>query len=387
VTATETTSAASVQRAPVGPAERKAWLAVVAATALLGVGGFVNSFERVNERMVPYFGHLAWTVPLSSDLGILIFTALDLLMAYRDIRSVWLRHVPRALVAVTIYLNVVGETALEGQVAHAVLPGVWVIAVEVAGIAVRSIFGLQTERKAMDRIRRSRWLLAPRTTLRLRRRMVLTEETNLTAALERDLTYELARADLRDRYGWLGLGWRFRAPRRTKLLLRRGAITPGGNPTLAPVPETNRETASETSGETGPAPQGRTRDHRRDLNGDRPRAITAATTGTTRTRAEGTKPTEVDLGELVAGIATRYQATGERLSRRALIDEVRAAGHRIGTKKATELLAEHTTATGSQESARTGEHTVAGFPSGQPARPHTPTPPGAAALVPIVGGQ
>src|SRR5262245_28261800 len=81
----------SRRQPPVGTTERNVWITVVTGTALLGIAGFVNSFERVNRAMAPYFGGLAWTVPLAVDLGILVFTALDLLLAYRDLRSVWLR--------------------------------------------------------------------------------------------------------------------------------------------------------------------------------------------------------------------------------------------------------------------------------------------------------
>lgn len=294
--------------------ERSAWVVVVAGLALLGAAGFVNSYERVNQRMIPYFGDLAWTVPLSIDVGILIFTALDLLMAYRDIRSVWLRYVPRGLIAVTIYLNVVGETTWEGRISHAVLPGLWVIAVEVAGTAVRSIFGLRTTRAQLDRIRRSRWLLAPVSTARLRRRMVLREETSLTDARSRDLAFELAKADMRDRYG--PVSWRWKAPRRERLLLRRGEVAPVNgtalalNPAPVPVPA-----------ETTP--------HRDRTNGRRP--------GSNR-RPGTTALTETELIALAEQVADQMANGGVALTRRPFIERMRDAGHPIGTARAGALL-------------------------------------------------
>lgn len=303
-----------LDRPPVTDAERTAWIVVVAGTALLGIAGFVNSFERVNQRMVPYFGHLAWTVPLAVDIGILLFTALDLLMAYRDIRSVWLRYVPRALVAVTVYLNVVGETTMEGRVAHAVLPIVWVIAVETAGVAVRAVFGMKTERARLDRIRRSRWLLAPVSTARMRRAMILSEETSLPAARQRWTAYRLAKADLRDHYGHFA--WMWKAPRRTRLVLRSWETDPDPVTDLVPTPA-----------ETGPET---TRDHR----SARRRATNARPARTNR------RPvlTDADLTRVAETIAEQMAADGVALTRRPFVDRMRAAGHPIGTNKAKALL-------------------------------------------------
>jgi hypothetical protein len=363
---------------PVGTTERNVWITVVIATALLGIAGFVNSFERVNRAMAPYFDGLAWTVPLAVDLGILVFTALDLLLAYRDLRSVWLRYVPRALVAVTIYLNVVGEPALEGRVAHAVLPGVWVIAVEVAGIAARQIFGLRTDRARLDRVPRNMWLLAPRSTLRLRRRMILRQQTSLAAATDLDLAYELARADLRDQWGWCGFGWRLRAPRRTKLLLRRGAITTTGPLTLTLPTETGPETtngagtgtgagtgetASDTASDTGPGPRDRSRDRQQNRQRDRTRGPARGRPGITDA---GAGP-DMDLTSFAETLDDQCHTEGRRLSRRALTATARAAGYEIGTKRATELMAH--LATRRAGLAPTGGHTLASFPPGNPPRP------------------
>jgi len=331
---TFTTDPTSAGRAPVGDIERNCWIAVVAATAVLGIVGFANSFERVNERMIPYFGHLAWTVPLAVDVGILIFTALDLLMAYRDIRSVWLRYVPRALIAVTIYLNVVGETAWEGRVAHAVLPAVWAIAVEVAGIAVRTIFGLKTERAQMDRVRRSRWLLAPVSTARLRRRMVLREETSLAEARSRDLAFELAKADLRDRYK--PVLWRFRAPRRERLLLRRGEVAPAtaeAPPEGATFPRKphrwveadEAETGTETGPETTPA---------------RPVPARRTNGGRSRTKAGDRTPARSweELVPAAETVADQMATDGLPLTRRPFMDRMSTAGYPIGTGRAKPLI-------------------------------------------------
>jgi hypothetical protein len=257
-------------------------------------------------------------VPLSIDVGILIFTALDLLMAYRDMRSWWLRFVPRGLVVATIYLNVVGETTVEGRVAHAVLPGLWVVAVEVAGTAVRSIFGLRTQRAQMDRVRRSRWVLAPVSTARLRRRMILREETSLTTARQRDLAFELAKADMRDTYG--PVSWRWKAPRRQRLLLRRGELTPVPStamaltpPLMVPaLPETARRDQAETNG---------TR---------RPRG--------TETARRAPELTETEFLALAERVADQMTTQGQTLTRRPFMAAMRDQGCPVGTAKAAALL-------------------------------------------------
>lgn len=61
----------------------------------------------------------------------------------------------------------------------------------------------------MDSARVSRWLLAPWSTARLKRRMVLWEIRSYPDALRRERDRVLARAEMRNSYGW---AWRWRAP-------------------------------------------------------------------------------------------------------------------------------------------------------------------------------
>jgi hypothetical protein len=322
---------------PVGPGERVAWTGVVVLTAALGTIGFVNSFARVQEAMVPYFGGLAWTVPLGVDLGILVFTALDLLMGYRGLRSPWLRFVPWALTGVTIYLNVAGETGLEGQVAHAVLPGLWVVAVEVAGTAVRAMFGLGTARARMDRIRWWRWLLAPVSTARIWRRMVLNEQPSYIEALDLDLAYEMAKADLRVRYGRL---WRWTAPRAERLLLRRGRLTTKGRLALAvsgeglagPAPSVEVAPPSRARATTSSTPP------HRDVPA--PPAADARQERDRPQRERRSKFTDEQLIAAAEQIADQMASAGTMPSRRTLQDALRDQfGYGIGTDRAGELLA------------------------------------------------
>ena len=222
-------SSSSTQEVPaLGRIERAAAGAVVALVVLLGVIGAVNSFRAVAEAVEPSFGGLAWTVPVGVDVGIAVFTALDLLLARVGMRMSWLRLVPGVLVATTIYLNVAGERDPVAAVAHGVLPALWVIAVEAGSHVVRTHVGLTSSAgvERMDRVRWSRWLLAPASTLRLWRRMVLWETRSYSEALRRERARLLARTELQDRWG--RLVWRWRAPRRERALYRLGELAPAG---------------------------------------------------------------------------------------------------------------------------------------------------------------
>jgi hypothetical protein len=297
-----------------GRFERAAGGVVVALVVLLGVIGAVNSFRAVAEAVEPSFGGLAWTVPLGVDVGIAVFTALDLLLARVGMRMSWLRVVPWALVATTIYLNVAGEHDPVAAVAHGVLPGLWVVAVEAGSHVIRRHVGLTgpggVER--MDRVRWSRWLLAPVSTLRLWRRMVLWETRSYSEALRRERDRLLACTDLQDRWGrW---AWRWRAPRRARVLYRLGELSPA--------------TALPTAPAVDPAPVNR-----------RP---------STRTRPKRPRPA-ADLGELVAAgrtVADELAAEGVPLTRGPLAERLRARGVPVSNARLSALLAELRTATG-----------------------------------------
>jgi hypothetical protein len=215
--------------------EQTAVAVVGAMVAVLGLLGFVNSFARVAKAAAPTFGRLAYTVPVGIDLGIAVFSALDIVLARLDMRVRWLRLIPWTLTAATVYLNVAGETSVFAIVAHAVLPALWVAAVEVGAHVVRARAGLAAGTR-MDSIRLSRWFLAPTSTVRLWRRMVLWETRSYPAALVRERDRVLALTELKDTYG--PIAWRWKAPRRARTLYRLGELAPATDlPALsAPAP-------------------------------------------------------------------------------------------------------------------------------------------------------
>ncbi len=208
---------------PLTDGEMTAARTVAVLAAALGLLGFVNSFRAVARAAQASFGELAPTVPLGIDLAIAVFSAMDIVLARLDMRPRWVRLVPWSLTAVTIYLNAAGQPTWFGRVAHAVFPALWVVAVSLAAhvIRVRAQLAAGT---AIDRIRVSRWLLAPLRTALLWRRMVLWEIRSYPGALTRERARLLAVTGLQDTYGVLA--WRWRAPRRVRTLYRLGELTP-----------------------------------------------------------------------------------------------------------------------------------------------------------------
>jgi hypothetical protein len=228
--------------------EQTAISVTAAAVALLGLVGFVVSFTTVMDAAEPAFGMLAFLVPLGIDLGIAIFSALDITLARLNMRIRWLRLIPWALVGATIYLNIAGQHAPFGVVAHAALPLLWIVAVEVGAHVLRKRAGL-ADPDRMDRVRVSRWLLAPRSTFGLWRRMILWEIRSYPGALSRERDRVLAKTHLQDGWGTL---WRWKAPRRARALYKLGELAPADlTPTLAdPAANTPPELPQQPESET-----------------------------------------------------------------------------------------------------------------------------------------
>ncbi|MGH8878606.1 MAG: DUF2637 domain-containing protein [Stackebrandtia sp.] len=184
-----------------------AWFLGLLAFAL-GVVGFAVSFETVAKAVEPAFGEYAFLVPTGVDLGIFVFAGLGLLLARMDMRLPWLRLVPWGLTAATVFLNVTAYDSLMYQVAHAVLPLLWVVVCEVVTHVVRVRVGLERGTHA-DGIPLFRWLLAPISTFLLWRVMRLWNITSYPKALDNEKQRLLAKTALMCRYS---NKWRTTAP-------------------------------------------------------------------------------------------------------------------------------------------------------------------------------
>jgi hypothetical protein len=208
---------------PLTDGEVAAAQATAALTALLGLLGFAISFSSVAHAAASSFGKWAPAVPIGTDLAIAVFSGADLVLARLDMRPRWVRLLPWSLTSATVYLNVSGQATMFGRIAHAVFPSLWVVAVALASHVIRVRAHLATG-TAMDPVPAIRWLLAPVSTARLKRRMILWEIRSYTAALERERERVLALTALQDTYG--AIAWRWRAPRRERALFRLGVHAP-----------------------------------------------------------------------------------------------------------------------------------------------------------------
>lgn len=203
------------------------YLLRVTVVLLLAVGsiGLFVSFKSVSEKAAAWGFSTPELLPVAIDLAIPGFTVAHLLLVRMDMELAWVRAVPWALTAVTVYLNIQAGVGPAAKIGHGALPLVWVVCSEIAGHVYRALIGEVTGRR-MERIRRSRMVMSPLQTLGLWRRMILWEETSYLTALGRERARLLTRADLRERYG---RRWRWKAPIRERALLRLGELAPSAH--------------------------------------------------------------------------------------------------------------------------------------------------------------
>ncbi|WP_420077028.1 DUF2637 domain-containing protein [Streptomyces sp. JL3001] len=206
-------------------------LAGVGALAAAGVGalGLVSSFDAVSAAAARWGFGEPWMLPVGIDVAIPVFTVANLLLIRMDMALAWVRFVPWVLTLVTCGLNVAAGHDVWAKVAHGTMPLLWVVFSEIGAHIYAVRIGAATGRR-MEKIRWSRWLLAPLSTFALWRRMTLWEVTSYGAALACERERLLARADLHERYGWT---WRWKTPRRERVMLRMGELAPAGD--YAPV--------------------------------------------------------------------------------------------------------------------------------------------------------
>lgn len=189
--------------------------------ALIGVIGFAVSFLSVSNAARPYFGDAAWTLPVLVDLGIFTLSGLAVALELHEISSKLIRLIPNLLALFTVYLNTATQHTLFGKAVHAAGPLLWITVVEIGTYTVRRLVGLSSD-NAMDKVRASRWFLAPVSTFRLWRRMRLWEIRDYREAIGREHAMSASRALLRE---WHGPRWRHAAPSAQRLAVRLQATT------------------------------------------------------------------------------------------------------------------------------------------------------------------
>ncbi|MFE3770879.1 DUF2637 domain-containing protein [Streptomyces sp. NPDC059122] len=191
---------------------------VIAGAVLIAGIGFAGSYAAVRALAEKKgFGAFAVVFPIGIDAGIVVLLALDLLLTWTRIPFPLLRQTAWLLTAATIAFN--GAAAWPdalGVGMHAVIPVLFVVAVEAARHAVGRIADLTAD-KHMEGVRLARWLLAFPSTFRLWRRMKLWELRSYEQVIQLEQDRLIYQARLRARYG---RAWRRRAPVESLMPLR-----------------------------------------------------------------------------------------------------------------------------------------------------------------------
>ncbi|MGW1804575.1 DUF2637 domain-containing protein [Streptomyces sp. NPDC002078] len=195
------------------------------AAAAVGALGLYASFDAVSLAAARWGFSNPHILPIAIDIAIPVFTLANLLLIRLDMALAWVRFVPWVLTLVTCWLNVAAGRVMSAKVAHGTMPLLWVVFSEIGAHVYAVRIGAVTGRR-MDKIRWSRWLLAPLSTFALWRRMTLWEVTSYTDALACERERLLVRADLHERFG--PVAWRWRTPRRERVMLRMGELAPAG---------------------------------------------------------------------------------------------------------------------------------------------------------------
>ncbi|MGY0024722.1 DUF2637 domain-containing protein [Streptomyces sp. YJ-C3] len=191
---------------------------VVAGAVIIAGIGFAGSYAAVRELALKKgFGNFSYVFPIGIDAGICVLLALDLLLTWIRIPFPLLRQTAWLLTAATIAFN--GAAAWPdplGTGMHAVIPILFVVAVEAARHAIGRIADITAD-KHMEGVRITRWLLSPVPTFLLWRRMKLWELRSYDAVIKLEQERLVYQARLRSRFG---RAWRRKAPVESLMPLR-----------------------------------------------------------------------------------------------------------------------------------------------------------------------
>ncbi|MEV5974213.1 DUF2637 domain-containing protein [Streptomyces sp. NPDC051921] len=191
---------------------------VVAGAVIIAGIGFAGSYAAVRALAVAKgFGTFSYFFPIGIDAGICVLLALDLLLTWIRIPFPLLRQTAWLLTAATIAFN--GAAAWPdplGVGMHAVIPVLFVVAVEAARHAVGRIADITAD-KHMEGVRLTRWLLSPIPTFRLWRRMKLWELRSYEQVIKLEQDRLIYQARLQARFG---RAWRRKAPVEALMPLR-----------------------------------------------------------------------------------------------------------------------------------------------------------------------
>ncbi|MEV6024618.1 DUF2637 domain-containing protein [Streptomyces sp. NPDC052036] len=191
---------------------------VVSGAVIIAGIGFAGSYAAVRALALKKgFGNFSYVFPVGIDAGICVLLALDLLLTWIRIPFPLLRQTAWLLTAATIAFN--GAAAWPdplGVGMHAVIPVLFVVAVEAARHAIGRIADITAD-KHMEGVRLTRWLLSPLPTFLLWRRMKLWELRSYDQVIKLEQERLVYQARLRSRFG---RAWRRKAPVESLMPLR-----------------------------------------------------------------------------------------------------------------------------------------------------------------------
>jgi hypothetical protein len=191
---------------------------VVSGAVIIAGIGFAGSYAAVRELALKKgFGNFSYVFPIGIDAGICVLLALDLLLTWIRIPFPLLRQTAWVLTAATIAFN--GAAAWPdplGVGMHAVIPVLFVVAVEAARHAIGRIADITAD-KHMEGVRLTRWMLSPVPTFLLWRRMKLWELRSYEQVIKLEQERLVYQARLQARFG---RAWRRKAPVESLMPLR-----------------------------------------------------------------------------------------------------------------------------------------------------------------------
>lgn len=191
--------------------------AASAGAGLLGLLGFGLSFRSVAAAAIPYLGGWSFVLPVIIDLGIAVLTLLGLTLALAGMPSRLVSAIPTLLSAYTLYLNCADQRTVYGAIIHGAGPLMWILVVEIGGLTVRRLVGLENPKPQIERLRLSLWFLRPVPTFRTWRKMRVQQIPTYKAALAQEHVRTTRMGQLRLDYGRM---WRTRAPLAERIGLR-----------------------------------------------------------------------------------------------------------------------------------------------------------------------
>lgn len=182
---------------------RKALIAVVITGAVvIAAIGFAGSYTAVSRLAAAKgFGWFSYGFPIGIDAGIVVFLALDLVLAGFRMQYALLRPAAWFLTAATIAFN--GTAAWGDWVAvsmHGIIPLLFVVLTEAARHAVGRLADIATGNR-IESPPVIRWILSPLSTFRIWRSMRLWQLTSYADVIKRQRELAAFRAKLRTRYG------------------------------------------------------------------------------------------------------------------------------------------------------------------------------------------